>query len=183
MTNRSSVPGELRSWSKMAVIEMRSRVDNNSKMSLHHLCRHEQYLLFCPLFSPPLSPPSLGLRLLQKSICTASELSVLPAPAALLCSVRNGFVTHQLKVCSWSLSLEVYRWWFETAHWVPCWKKFFIWAKQADLPVLEAVSLITQHPHDLHAAYLDLESIWIHRWPAINQLLNLATSDSHFICL
>lgn len=61
MTNTNFVPGELRSWNKLAG-KMRFRFDNNSKMSPCHSCCSAWYLLFCPLFSPPVMPGSFVLH-------------------------------------------------------------------------------------------------------------------------
>lgn len=69
-TNSSPAPGELESWIKMAA-EMRSRIDNNSKMSRYHsylhsnVCFPDLYFLFLP---------SLGLHLSPRSDWTASEI-------------------------------------------------------------------------------------------------------------
>lgn len=69
-TNSSPAPGELESGNKMTT-EVRSRIDNNSKMSRYHSCLHSS-VCFSDLYF--LFLPSLGLHFSPRSIWTVSEL-------------------------------------------------------------------------------------------------------------
>lgn len=106
MTNSNPAPGDLESWNKMAA-EMRSRIDNDSKMSLRCSCLHRG-ICFSAFYFLFLS--SLSLHLSQRSIWTAHLFSGLWLPFLALLEMDSSLINSKFvpRLSPWQF--PVYSW-------------------------------------------------------------------------